>query len=64
MEQQPQRQEINPKFIFNEQQAAIFDLTNENIRLKAYIGQLQEEKANLQAQLTAPKESAETKEYK
>lgn len=57
-QQQLQRQEINPKFIFNEQQAYIFDLTNENIRLKAFIGQLQEEKANLQAQLTEAKEPA------
>ncbi|AEW47205.1 hypothetical protein BCP78_0198 [Bacillus phage BCP78] len=55
MEQQPQRKEINPKFIFNEQQAAIFDLTSENIRLKAYIGQLEEEKAKLQEQLTEAK---------
>ncbi|AHJ87256.1 hypothetical protein BCP8-2_218 [Bacillus phage BCP8-2] len=55
MEQQPQRKEINPKFIFNEQQVAIFDLTSENIRLKAYIGQLEEEKAKLQEQLTEAK---------
>lgn len=53
-QQQPQGKQINPKHIFNEQQAHIFNLTNENIRLKAYIAQLQEENDQLQEQLQEP----------
>ncbi|AXQ67764.1 hypothetical protein KIOSHI_104 [Bacillus phage Kioshi] len=53
--QQPQNKPINPKHIIDEQRVSIFDLMNENIMLKAYIAQLEEEKAQSQA----PKESAE-----
>ncbi|QEG13755.1 hypothetical protein MARVELLAND_233 [Bacillus phage vB_BspM_MarvelLand] len=56
--QQPQGKQINPKHIFNEQQAYIFNLVEENIKMKAYIAQLEEEKAQAQE----PKESAEPTE--
>ncbi|AUM58870.1 hypothetical protein BCP01_069 [Bacillus phage BCP01] len=46
---QPQGKQINPKHVFNEQQAALFDLLNENIRLKAFIAQLQEDNEQLKA---------------
>lgn len=52
MEQQGKQ--INPNYIFNEQQAYIFELTTENIKLKAYIAQLQEENEQLKGQLQAP----------
>ncbi|UGO49178.1 hypothetical protein EMILIAHAH_92 [Bacillus phage vB_BanH_Emiliahah] len=53
-QQQPQGKQINPNYIFNEQQAYIFELTTENIKLKAYIAQLQEENDQLQEQLQEP----------
>lgn len=63
MEQQPQqRKPINPKHIVNEQKVVIFDLLNENIMLKSYVAQLEEERDQLREQLQAqdkPKEQAE-----
>ncbi len=59
MEQpQPQKKPINPKHIVNEQKVVIFDLIQENIMLKSYIAQLEEEKAMREE----PKESAKTTE--
>lgn len=55
---QPQKKPINPKHIVNEQKVVIFDLVQENIMLKSYIAQLEEEKA----QREQPKESAKTTE--
>lgn len=64
MEQQPQQQRkpINPKHIIEEQRIAIFDLTQNNIMLKAYVAQLEEEREELRGQLQErneePKEQA------
>ncbi|ALA07784.1 hypothetical protein PBC6_192 [Bacillus phage PBC6] len=55
---QPQKKPINPKHIVNEQKVVIFDLIQENIMLKSYIAQLEEEKAMREE----PKESAKTTE--
>ncbi|AMO26006.1 hypothetical protein Thu_106 [Bacillus phage Thurquoise] len=62
MEQQPQGKPINPKHIVNEQKVLIFDLMNENIMLKSYIAQLEEDKVRMQEELAEPKKSAEPKE--
>ncbi|QFP93352.1 UNVERIFIED_ORG: hypothetical protein Xoosp15_87 [Xanthomonas phage Xoo-sp15] len=52
--QQPQGKQINPNYVFSEQQVALFDLMNENIRLKAYIAQLEAEKAQAELQANEP----------
>jgi len=51
---QQQGKQINPKHVFDAQQEAIFNLTTSNLQMKAYIAQLEEENARLQAQLTEP----------
>ncbi|AFQ96519.1 hypothetical protein [Bacillus phage vB_BceM_Bc431v3] len=54
---QPQNKPINPKHIVNEQKVVIFDLMNENIMLKAYVAQLQEEKAQAEELANEPAKS-------
>lgn len=55
--EQPQGKPINPKHIINEQKVIIFDLMQENIMLKSYVAQLEEEKEQAKLQANEPAKS-------
>lgn len=55
--EQPQGKPINPKHIINEQKVIIFDLMQENVMLKSYVAQLEEEKEQAKLQANEPAKS-------